>query len=105
MKDHEPCRNHANGTDSPSTQGTRDDESSTAAPAVVSIGDRPVVEIGAPAVAPEPFIPAKHSPDRDWDRSDDYATTGFFAHKNDMDRIADERREERDRRGDWPLLI
>ena len=80
----------------------RDVDPSTDSRAVVRIGDRPVVETGGePATAtPEPFIPALHSPDRDWDRADDYAMLGLRAYEDDMAEAEEANREARER-GGW----
>lgn len=99
MKEHEPCRRTADGTEIPSTPAARDAESSIVAPAVVSVGTRPVVEIGPPTkatweeqVAADPTL---LNPDAEWDRIDDYAMTGQRAYESDKEELRQANTETR----------
>lgn len=93
MKEYEPCRRSSDGRSStPSTTATEHVESGTAERAVVRIGGRPVVEIGTTPIetttTPQRLISAIDEPDREWDRVDDYAMTGYRAYRSDMDDLS-----------------
>lgn len=99
MKEHEECPPIENRAESHDTADVdiRTGDLSTIIPAVVDIGTRPVVEIGR---RPEPIDATTGEPDAEWDRTDDYAMTGYNAYRSDMGDLRDANTEARLRRGD-----